>query len=140
MTVEPAYFFVSGAAKSGTTWLQRLLDAHPQVVCSGEGHFVESLALPMMRIKKPYNEALAQAADVVYAGKPYHLKLDDHDLVPHIRSLIITLMQKRPKPGARAIGDKTTTYYYFLDHLKILFPDARFLHIVRDPRSARRSR
>ena len=30
-----------GAPKSGTTWLQRLLDAHPEVCCSGEGHFVE---------------------------------------------------------------------------------------------------
>jgi LPS sulfotransferase NodH len=134
MTVELTYFFICGAAKSGTTWLQRLLDAHPQVVCSGEGHFVEGLALPMMRMKDPYNEALARAANVVYEGKPYHLKLNDRDLMPHIRSLIITLMQKRLKSGARAIGDKTTSYYQFLDHLKILFPDARFLHIVRDPR------
>lgn len=134
MTIELTYFFVCGAAKSGTTWLQRLLDAHPQVVCSGEGHFIGKLALPMVRMRDHYNEVLAQAADVVYEGKPYHLKLDDRDLVPHIRSLIVTLMQKRLKPGARAIGDKTTRYYDFLDQLKILFPDARFLHIVRDPR------
>src|ERR1700676_1346960 len=31
-------FFVSGAAKSGTTWLQLLLDAPPEVSCRGEGH------------------------------------------------------------------------------------------------------
>ena len=28
-------FFVCGAPKSGTTWFQRLLDAQPEVVCSG---------------------------------------------------------------------------------------------------------
>jgi hypothetical protein len=32
-------FFVGGPVKSGTTWLQLLLDAHPSVSCSGEGHF-----------------------------------------------------------------------------------------------------
>src|SRR5262245_18586107 len=134
MTVGLKYFFVCGAPKSGTTWLQRLLDAHPQVVCSGEGHFVEEIALPMMRMRNRYNQVLAQAADVVYEGKPYHLTLGDRDLVAHIRSLITTLMRKRLKLDAKAVGDKTTRYYEFLDHLKILFPDALFLHIVRDPR------
>src|SRR5205085_9996190 len=37
-------FFVGGTMKSGTTWLQLLLDAHPQVSCNGEGHFTDSLA------------------------------------------------------------------------------------------------
>ena len=26
-----------GSGKSGTTWLLRLLDAHPEVLCRGEG-------------------------------------------------------------------------------------------------------
>ena len=134
MSGEHTYFFVCGAAKSGTTWLQRLLDAHPQVVCSGEGHFVEKLALPILQIKEQYNRVLAQAAEVVYEGKPYYQQLGDPDLVPHIRSFIISLMKRRLKPDARAIGDKTTRYYEFLDHLKGLFPCARFLHIIRDPR------
>ena len=29
-------FFIGGAAKSGTTWLQLLLNAHPEISCSGE--------------------------------------------------------------------------------------------------------
>src|ERR1700722_16518864 len=32
-------FFIGGAAKSGTTWLQLLLDRHPAISCNGEGHF-----------------------------------------------------------------------------------------------------
>jgi hypothetical protein len=134
MTSSLRYFFVCGAAKSGTTWLQRLLDAHPQVVCSGEGHFIEHLALPMVRTKDYYNKVLAQATEGVYEGRPYYPALDDRVLVPHIRSLIIELMHRRLQPDTEAIGDKTPRYYEFLDHLKILFPDARFLHIVRDPR------
>jgi hypothetical protein len=82
MTDRLTYFFVCGAAKSGTTRLQRLLDAHPQVVCSGEGHFVEVLALPMVQMKDHFNQVHAKTAEMVYEGKPYYPKLDDRDLLP----------------------------------------------------------
>ena len=36
-------FFIGGTAKSGTTWVQLLLDAHPEVSCNGEGHFLDNL-------------------------------------------------------------------------------------------------
>ena len=32
-------FFVVGRAKSGTSWLMRLLNAHPEILCRGEGRF-----------------------------------------------------------------------------------------------------
>lgn len=32
-------FFLVGAPKSGTGWLMKLLDAHPEVFCRGEGRF-----------------------------------------------------------------------------------------------------
>jgi len=32
-------FFVLGVGKSGTTWLQRMLDQHPEILCKGEGWF-----------------------------------------------------------------------------------------------------
>ena len=35
----PAVFFLVGRAKSGTTWLMRTLDAHPEITCRGEGRF-----------------------------------------------------------------------------------------------------
>ena len=38
-------FFVGGVMKSGTTCLQLLLNAHPEVSCHGEGHFPDYLAL-----------------------------------------------------------------------------------------------
>lgn len=30
-------FFVVGRAKSGTSWLRKLLDFHPEILCKGEG-------------------------------------------------------------------------------------------------------
>jgi hypothetical protein len=37
-------FFVGGAPRSGTTWLQHVLDSHPAVSCRGEGLFQQALA------------------------------------------------------------------------------------------------
>ena len=128
------YFFICGAPKSGTTWLQRLLDAHPAVVCSGEGHFIERLAAPMLQVGKQYNAHLRLVAERVYQGHPYYNALEERDLAPLVHSFIITLMARRHKRGAVVIGDKTPRYTEFLNQLLTLFPDARFLHMVRDPR------
>src|SRR4051794_30155810 len=44
---ERQVFFVCGAPRSGTTWVQHMLDSHPDVSCRGEGHFLHFLAEPM---------------------------------------------------------------------------------------------
>lgn len=127
-------FFVCGAPKSGTTWLQRLLDAHPEVVCSGEGHFVERLALPILQVRDTYNKHMSLVAERVYEHKPYYEPLSTEDMLATARSLIARQMQKRQKPGALAVGDKTPRYTDYLNELRSLFPRASFIHIVRDPR------
>ena len=32
-------FFLVGRLKSGTSWLMRLFDSHPEILCRGEGKF-----------------------------------------------------------------------------------------------------
>jgi hypothetical protein len=134
LEVAVRYFFVCGVPKSGTTWLQRLLDAHPRVVCSGEGHFADLLIEPIKRVQNQYNKQMAFDAEIVYGGKPYYSALEDRELAPLLRALIVTRMQHRMKPGATAVGDKTPRNFDFLGELLALFPDASFLHMVRDPR------
>ena len=36
---EQARFLVTGLGKSGTRWLTKILDSHPEVLCKGEGRF-----------------------------------------------------------------------------------------------------
>ncbi len=36
-------FFIAATEKSGTTWLQIMLDAHPEAACRGEGQFATML-------------------------------------------------------------------------------------------------
>lgn len=134
------FFFICGAPKSGTTWLQRLLDEHPSLVCSGEGHFIEKLARPILQAGVEYNKHLALVAERVYEGKPYYPPLGQQRLIEVVRTLVIDLMSIRVKPGVLAIGDKTPRYTDFLEPLRSLFPDAHFIHITRDPRDVAVSR
>ena len=39
LRVEDVRFFVGGHGRSGTTWLQRTLNSHPEILCNGEGMF-----------------------------------------------------------------------------------------------------
>lgn len=127
-------FFVSGAPKSGTTWLQRLLDAHPEIVCSGEGHFVEQVIAPVVKLKAEWNAKLAMDAERVFEGKPYYEPISDADLAPLARNLILSVMGKRARGKAvKALGDKTPRYTHGLGALYALFPQAKFVHIVRHP-------
>lgn len=135
------FFFVSGSPKSGTTWVQRILDTHPQVACAGEGHFVESIIGPMTRVLAGYNDRLKLVDERVYQGRSPYARLTQAEMVQIIRDLVLRLMlRQNPPPGVRWVGDKTPRYAEGLQHLRTLFPGARFIHILRDPRDVAVSR
>src|SRR5260370_41440044 len=51
-------FFIGGSIGAGTTWLQVLLDQHPQISCRGEGHFVTYLVGALKHTVEEYNRYL----------------------------------------------------------------------------------
>lgn len=134
-------FFVCGAPKSGTTWLQRILDAHPEISCSGEGHFIERFTIPAAKVVNAYNQQLSLEADQVYEGKPVYQPIEQAEFDEVARTFILNRLRSRPAdPGVRLFGDKTPTYTHYLPQLHRLFPQARIIHIVRDPRDVAVSR
>jgi hypothetical protein len=138
---EKQIFFVCGAPKSGTTWLQRVLDAHPQIQCSGEGHFIERFSVPLAQVMRDYAGHMGLVADRVYEGQPYYPPLVQDDLDRLVRSFILSrLMTRDPGVEVHWIGDKTPRYTNNLPTLQRLFPHARFLNIVRDPRDVAMAR
>lgn len=129
------HFFICGTPKSGTTWIQRLLDTHPEVVCSGEGHFADSFIVPFVRLAQSYNKRLAMAAERVYEGKPYYQEVKPKDMEYIARSFVGLIMSQRRIPeGTKWVGDKTPHYTLRLNLLSRLFPEAKFIHVVRDGR------
>src|SRR5215469_239696 len=59
-------FFIGGAIGAGTTWLQVLLDQHPQISCRGEGHFVTFLVNGLMHVIEEYNRYLTAKNSIIY--------------------------------------------------------------------------
>jgi hypothetical protein len=133
-------FFVCGAPKSGTTWLQRVLDAHPEACCSGEGHFVQRFSLPAAQLVNTYNAQLTVEAAKVYEGDPSYQPVGQDEFDDMVRSFMLSRMSARATMETRWVGDKTPAYVKQLGRLHHLFPQAKVLHMVRDPRDVAASR
>jgi len=132
---ERQLFFVGGAPRSGTTWLQYLLDSHPEICCRGEGHFWKTLAEPLANMMKERRRVLDDKNKSVFrhsGGYP----LPELEESKFLVGTAILLAFERQCAGAtyRAIGEKTPDNVFYFGRLKRLFPNAKFLYIARDPR------
>jgi hypothetical protein len=131
-------FFVCGAMRSGTTWLQVQLDAHPAVRCAGEGHFADKLVRLLQGALNDYNGYLTwKNADAF--GEISGFPVFGIDEFRHLAATaILTLLAglSRTKPAATALGEKTPDTINYLPLFDDLFPAAKFVHIVRDGRDA----
>jgi hypothetical protein len=128
-------FFIGGAPKSGTTWLQLLLNAHPEISCSGEGHFIDRLLPRLDQAVKQHNATIDRKNHSIFEG------LDGQPLftsghVYYLATAAIALMLCLPAKSnaAVSVGDKTPDNVRFFPLLAGLFPSAKFIHIVRDGR------
>jgi len=128
-------FFVGGAPRSGTTWLQYLLDSHPEVSCRGEGLFMKHLAEPLETMMAARRQVLAAKNNVVFRhGGGY--KLPPPEDVELLLGTAVMLALERQSDGkaCRAVGEKTPENVFLFARLKNLFPGAKFIGIARDPR------
>jgi len=130
-----APFFLTGAPKSGTTWLGKLLDAHPEISCRGEAcvhHFGQRL----VEASKSYNELLAKRRAVITDANDFP-PMPWPDVMTMMRTFIglrFEAIADPAKPGLRFLGEKDPEHALHFKELDQLFPEARFLHIIRDGR------
>jgi len=128
-------FFIGGAQKSGTTWLQHLLDSHPAIVCSGEGHFADAIAVPLGHTLEAYNRRQDLIAERVYENKPFYTPYTVEEYKFMSQMLTALMMSRRGiSDDIQCIGDKTPINIMHLPLLVEIFPDAKFVHIIRDGR------
>ena len=125
--------FCFGMPKSGTTYLQMILDSHPEVSCPPEHQF-DFIIKGLFDLFERYNQIL-QVVDS-RTGKQGACGFQGED-VDYIFKVIVERAALRGARGKRvkwygindnAIIDKLGAY-------SSLFPDALFIHIVRDPRA-----
>jgi len=128
-------FFVGGLPRSGTTWVQQLLNAHPQLVCLGESHFFNDLVPSLTRTVEAYGKRRAVGQDTwapTVQGPRHQL------LSPMLHATFVALVQEnldgRDPAGIMAIGEKTPDNIMHLQRIWNVFPGARFVNVIRDGR------
>lgn len=113
--------FVGGAGRSGTTLLRVCLDAHPALRSGPELKLLPKLA----ELRASFVGVLAPVVEA-HNGGPDHVDRA-------CRAFVETLLADFLAPGERWV-EKTPHNVAFMADLGAIFPDARFVHVVRDGR------
>lgn len=123
--MAPDPIIVYGAPRSGTTYLEQILNAHPAIFISHE------------------TRVFAWLHGALNLTENHLLVANDRDVfVEHLRAVFPQVMRdfyRRLAPGVRYWGDKNPHYADprvagSLDLVAELFPGSLFIHIIRDGR------
>jgi len=138
------YLFIVGCPRSGTTLLQRMVNAHPQIAITPESHWIPHL------YEKPW--ALTPGGLITHKlireltahpkfarlgiGRKKELKRLARNGQPLTYSrLVAAILDLYGKAqGKPLVGDKTPDYVRRISTLHRLWPQARFVHVIRDGR------
>ncbi len=138
-------FFIVGVGRSGTTLLMSMLNAHPDIGTPPETHFLTQHVLPQRELSfSQLRERLA--ADSRFGRLGLNLSdvlepFEDGETPLALRSVYFRWLDLwRSRSGVRLVGDKAPRYVEFLPLLKWVAPNARVIHLIRDPRSVFLSR
>jgi hypothetical protein len=128
-------FFIAGTEKSGTTWLQVMMDAHPEVACRGEGQFGDRLLPFLGEAVARYNDMVGRFNFHVFRETGGFPTLDRESEDVLARTAIgLLLARYGDAPAVKAVGEKTPHTVRHISRLETLFPEARFIFLVRDGR------
>ncbi len=121
-----------GAQRSGTTWLQRMLGAHPGIATTQETGLWDEYMAPLV---SRWEWQLSRGPDNRYKGLP--AILTPEELREVVRGAATTSVYDKVaglKPGVAAVLDKCPDYSPYTSFIHRMLPEAKFVHIVRDGR------
>ena len=138
--------FVIGCPRSGTTLLQLMLHSHPRIAVPPETRFL----IPAYFHRKVYGdmrvaENRRRLAEWIATGKGTkfrELGLDKEEFIEaavrapgSLGSVLGTAFQAYAQRFAKPRwGDKRPSYFQHVGTIRRLFPDAQFIHLIRDGR------
>jgi Sulfotransferase family len=132
-------FFIVASARSGTTFLRLTLNAHPDVAVPPESRFITELYTGDDTVEAADYLAHLEAHKRFKAwGLPIAgvaAEIGDRTTLPYADAIRATYLAYAHAHDKESWGDKTPRYVEDIPFLAKLFPDARFIHIVRDGRN-----
>jgi len=139
--------FIMGKERSGTTLLQTFLGGHPNIVAPPESEFILLLYPRFGKIKKWTEKNIREFIDELYK-EPWITKIwriDRSFLTSVLLSIregadyasickVIYYCTRNSKENIVWISDKNPIYILFIKTLLKIFPEAKFIHLIREPR------
>ncbi len=132
-------FQITGRARSGTSWVMRVLDAHPEILCGGEGRFYGArYRVGDSKVRSLHGALLASKPLRDWAessgwtrGRDFRQEVAEMTAILADHVLARELAHSRK----RMVGDKTPlTTATMLRELAKLRPGTKVAHIIRDGR------
>jgi hypothetical protein len=137
-------FFIVGVHRSGTTLLRYMLSSSPRIYIPPESDFI-----PRFFLKKPLvpldERGVGKMLGIIF--NRYRFVKEWQGERPQSHSFYTTMEPKTPagfldylyrsyaeQKGAVRWGDKTPIYSSYMDLIHQIFPQAKFIHIIRDGR------
>ena len=146
-------FFILGRPRSGTTLLRILFDAHPNVIIPPEFPIIPILANKFRKTRTWHREQVQSFIDSIYNHPTFghrtidHLQIDREKLTsdllnatsPNSLGDYFTQFNAHsnslfPKSEIQLVGDKNPLYSIFTQFIMRIFPEAKFICLIRDYR------
>ncbi|NER78124.1 MAG: sulfotransferase [Leptolyngbya sp. SIO1D8] len=137
--------FIVGCPRSGTTLLQQMLDAHPDIAIAPETHFMQLFwgrrnQYGDLAGDKNYKQLIE---NITALPEFLEMELDVQDFtesawnISRNYSAVFSLILEKfaDKRQANIIGEKTPNHVLYLPEIQTFFPEACFINLVRDPRA-----
>jgi hypothetical protein len=137
-----APIFIVSSDRSGSTMLRLMLNESPELCIPKETHFLSQLLDLYSTEEKFDKEKVSEICNLVSS----HARWPDMGIsldtwmqaipeFPTLGQIINSLYQTIAKQAGKIRwGDKTPDYIFEIERLKSLYPDAKFIHIIRDGR------
>jgi hypothetical protein len=162
---EPEAVFIVGVSRSGTTLMRRVLDRHPRLAIATENHYLghllerEGARHYFRALGDPRDDAtMRRIVDLIWSREfehqswlrepsPYwdwlvrrvpradfERRLLDSDRTERgiFTAILRAYADKRRRP---IMGEKTPAHLGYVETLLDWYPDARVIHMLRDPRA-----
>lgn len=149
----PDPFFIVGNSRSGTTLISRILKNNSSIHVLNETHFFEEFTSQIQCFEALNNDQLCRLVNsmITIQRKDYYRK-SEYDEYPHETGKIIAeyaqserkgfnvlnkifFAYEAKRQGKKRAGDQTPRHVFYVAEIFSMYPDAKVIHMLRDPRA-----